>query len=122
MSGLFFSLIDECDGSDRRLDVLAEPLLRELAELEDRAASVIDDRRSEVARAHDYLDRLRGVVRKLEEKKPAVIGDNQGPPIVAGSAALPPPSSDAPQLPPPSIDMPEAPQPDAPVPGEAPPA
>lgn len=112
MRGLFFSLIDECDGSERRLDELAEPLVRELADLETRAGSVIDDRRTGIARAHDYLDRLQGVVRKLEEK-PAVIGDNKAPPIVVGSAALPPPSSDAPQLPPPSIDTP--------APGEAPP-
>lgn len=118
MPGLFFSLLDEVEGSERRLDVLAEPLVIEIAELEERAARVIDDRRSGVLRAHDYLDRLHGVVRKLEEKKPAekppAAGDNKGPPLAEGSAGSPPPSSDAPPSPPASSDA-------APAPGEVPP-
>lgn len=108
-SGLFFSLIDTCEGSERRLDDLALPLADDIRELELRAAFVIGEKRDGIVRAHDYLDRLQGYVKKLEETKTPGTGDNGGPPTEPGSAASPPPSSDAPPSPPASSDTPPAP-------------
>lgn len=101
-TGMFFSLVDLCQGSERRLDDLALPLADEILELEQFAAAVIDSKRDDVAKARDYLGRLRGNVEKLEETKLPGAGDNKGPPLAEGSAALPPPSPDATPSPPPS--------------------
>lgn len=107
-AGAFFSLIDTCEGSERRLDDMALPLADEISELEARAAFVIGEKRDGIVRAHDYLDRLQGYVKKLEETKTPGTGDNGGPPTAPGSAASPPPSSDTPASPPVSSDTPPA--------------
>lgn len=108
-TGAFFSLVDACEGSERRLDELALPLHDEMRELEMLAEIIVTEKRDGVARARDYLDRLRGNVKKLEATKTPGTGDNGGPPTEPGSAASPPPSSDAPPSPPASSDTPPAP-------------
>lgn len=111
--GAFFALVDRCAGSERRLDELALPLAEALDDVEKRTAEVISNKLDDVAKVHDYLDRLQGKVKQLAETNLAP-GANKGPPLEPGSAASPPPSSDAPPSPPASSDTP------APAPGDAP--
>lgn len=99
-AGAFFALVDDCEGSERRLDELALPLTDDLRELERRAAEIISNKRDDVTKAHDYLSRLAGYNEKLAVAKVAGIGDNKSPPLLEGSAASPPSSGDAPPSPP----------------------
>lgn len=97
-AGAFFALVDRCAGSERRLDELALPLAEALDDVEKRTAEVISNKLDDVAKVHDYLDRLQGKVKQLAETNLAP-GANKGPPLEPGSAASPPASSDAPPAP-----------------------
>jgi hypothetical protein len=82
--GLFFSLIDEIEASERRLDAQAEPLLREMQETEALAARAIETRRDKLATTRDYIKRVHGIADELSE-------GNGGPPL-DGAASSPTPS------------------------------
>jgi len=94
MSGEFFALIDESAGSERRLDELARPILEKTAELEKRAALVIQAKHARLDASLDYVKRLDAGVHALEEAEKA----SNGGPTVQGSATSPQPSAMPPQL------------------------
>lgn len=99
--GEFFALIDEMDGSERRLDALAKPVLEKLALLEKRATTAIEGKQAKLDAAIDYVARMDSATQKLEQNgKP-----NNGGPIVPGSEVSPLPSTDAqPSIPSPVVE------------------
>jgi hypothetical protein len=85
--GVFFSLIDEIEASERRLDEAAAPLLQKMQETEALAKGAVGMRLDRLDAAQDYIKRIQDVTDKLTE------GNNGGPPLVGGSAELPTPSN-----------------------------
>lgn len=82
--GVFFSLIDEMEASERRLDEAAAPLLAEMQEAEKEATVAIEGRRAKVAAGRDYIKRMHAVTDELKEGE-----GNGGPSLTGGSAESP---------------------------------
>ena len=78
--GIFFSLIDECAASERRLDETAAPLLQELQETEAEAVEAVTARRTRLQAARDYIKRMKSAAEELS-------GDNGGPTVTEESEA-----------------------------------
>jgi hypothetical protein len=83
--GIFFSLIDEIEASERRLDEAAAPLLQKMQETEALAKGAVETRLDRLDAAQDYIKRIQDVTEKLTE-------GNGGPSLEGGSAESPPPS------------------------------
>ena len=79
--GKFFALVDEIKQSEARLDEMAEPLLKRLAETEERAKRAVEARHTRLDAAADFLARLEGHVDALE----AANAVSNGGPILGGS-------------------------------------